>query len=80
MGYTNTEMFSVKKTVVKFSTLQASQSIATNHHSGKATPADLWPLFIKSSCTLALAQGLWFADPCPKKKQKVCEVNLHFLG
>ena len=38
MGYTNTGMFSVKKTVVKFSTLQATQSIATNHHSGKATP------------------------------------------
>ena len=32
MEYTNTETFSVKRTVVKFSTLQATQSIATNHH------------------------------------------------
>ena len=38
MGYTNTEMFSVKKTVVTFSNLQATLSIATNHHSRKATP------------------------------------------
>ena len=38
MGHANTEMFSVKKTVVKFSTLQATQSIATNHCNGRATP------------------------------------------
>ena len=37
-------------------------------------------LSTKTSCRLALAQGPWFADPCSKTKQKVCEVNLHSLG